>query len=61
MYIVKINYGGDKKEYAYRGEKQATRHWAGWYNHGLDMCGQVESTCEIWNTKTNECILSDRW
>ena len=58
MYIVKINYGGLFREYQYKTEKQAKKHWARWYLHGLDMYGQITpNEFEIWHK--GECIFAD--
>jgi hypothetical protein len=59
MYIVKINYGGHETTYAFKTKKQALQKFYGWYNHGLDMVGQVTSSIEIWHD--GECIEADRY
>jgi hypothetical protein len=56
-YTVIVNYGGIKIETEYNTHKQAMRHYAGWYNHALDMCGQVENSIEIWHD--GKCIMAD--
>lgn len=58
-YVVVVIYGGIKTEYTYNTEKQAMEHYAGWYNHALDMYGQVENSITIWNPQ-GQCIMADR-
>lgn len=58
MYTVVIIYGGIKTEYEYNTKKQAMKRYAGWYNHSLDMYGQVETSITIWNPK-GQCIMAD--
>lgn len=57
MYIVKIWYNDDLTTYSYKTKKQAYQKFYGWYNHGLDMCGQVNSKIEIWHG--DQCIDAD--
>lgn len=58
-YVVKINYGGDKSEEHYKTLKQAKHRWASWYEHMLDMVGQIRSTLDIYDTETGQCVFSD--
>ena len=58
-YVVVIIDGGSKTEYEYNTEKEAMMHYSGWYYHGLDMYGQIDTSITIWNPK-GQCILADR-
>ena len=57
MYIVKIWYNDNITVYSFRSKKQAYQKFYGWYNHGLDMYGQVKSKIEIWHNDI--CIDAD--
>lgn len=59
MYIVIINYGDVKTTHSYKTKRQAYQKFSSWYNHGLDVCGQVKSTIEIWHNGI--CIDSDMY
>ena len=58
-YQVVIIYGGVKTEYSYDTHKEAMEHYSRWYNHALDMYGQVENSITIWNPQ-GQCIMADR-
>lgn len=58
MFTVKINYGGCLSEEKFKTLKQAKKRWAGWYNHGLDVVGQIKSVLDIYD-KDGNCIFSD--
>lgn len=53
------NYGGAIIEKYHKSKADAMHLYAGWYNHGLDMFGQVSpNTIDIYHG--DKCILSDR-
>lgn len=58
-YTVVIFYGCNRVIEKYNSKKQAMRRFAGWYAHGLDMCGQVSSECYVFEGEN--CIMSDRY
>lgn len=60
MYTVVVIYGGIKTEYEYKTEKQAMKHYAEWYNHSLDMYGQIKSDIAIYHPN-GQCIKADMY
>ena len=60
MYTTKTNYGGNEYEEHYQSLDDAMKEWAGWYEHGLDMCGQVSSTFSVFDDRGN-CVFADKY
>lgn len=58
MYIVVIIHGGIKTEYEYKTREEAMKHYSAWYNHAMDIYGQIDSSITIWHR--GQCIMADR-
>ena len=60
MYKVVKNYGGTIIEEECKSESECRSIWGGWYQHGLDMYGQVvPNTFKVFDSKGN-IVLEDR-